>query len=79
MRSFKLAVGLVLLTLLVIFAIQNAQELEVEFLVWRFSMRRALVLFVVLAIGVVLGWVLRGRPRAQDAKERATETIETAR
>ena len=58
MRSFKLGAGLFLLLLLVIFTIQNAEALEVNFLFWTLTMRRALLLFIVLVVGVLLGWAL---------------------
>jgi hypothetical protein len=32
--------------------------LNVEFLIWSFSLRRAVLLFVVLLIGIVIGYVL---------------------
>lgn len=59
MSNVKLYVGLGLLFLLFLFAIQNAALLEVSFLFWTFTMRRALVLFLVLAVGIVFGWFLR--------------------
>ncbi len=56
MRNLKLVLGLVSLTLVVVFSIQNAELLQVNFLIWSFEMRRALLLFLVLAVGILIGW-----------------------
>lgn len=55
----RLIVTLVLVGLTVIFVLQNAATVEVQFLVWSASMPRALLIFLVLATGIALGWVLR--------------------
>lgn len=60
MKHWKLAIALVLLGLLVIFSIQNAEELQVRILFWTVTTRRAFMLFIILAIGIVVGWVLHG-------------------
>jgi uncharacterized integral membrane protein len=65
MRNLKLVVSLVLLAMLVIFSIQNAEVLSINFLFWSLQVRRALLLFLVLAIGIVIGWVLRSLRRAE--------------
>ena len=52
-----LFICLVLLVLITVF--QNTQVVEFRFLVWTISLSRALMLFGVLAIGVVAGWLLR--------------------
>lgn len=66
MRNVKLIVSLNLLALLVIFSIQNAELLQINFLFWSFEMRRALMLFLVLAIGVVIGWTLHSLRNARS-------------
>lgn len=53
-----------LVGLIVVFTIQNAEELQVRFLFWSFSTRRAFILFGVLAIGIVLGWLFRAHSDA---------------
>ena len=60
MRNAKLILILVLLGFLVVFSIQNAEQLNVSFLFWSFSLRRAVMLFAVFAVGVFTGWLLRG-------------------
>ena len=50
-------VGLALLILVVVFIMQNAKTVEIQFLFWKLSMSRSLMIFFVLAIGIVIGWI----------------------
>ena len=52
-----LFICLILIVLITVF--QNTQVVEFRFLVWTISLSRALMLFGVLAIGFVAGWLLR--------------------
>ena len=68
----KLALGMLLATLLVLFVLQNAQAVRVEFLLWEADISQALVLFLTLlsglGFGVVLNSWLRWRlPRKSQA------------
>ncbi len=54
--SIKLYAGLTLLILVVVFTIQNAEVVEINFLIWDFSISRALMIFLVLSIGILIGW-----------------------
>ena len=54
--NLKFIVGVLLAGLVVLFLIQNVGSMEVRFLVWSFFMPRSLLLFIVLAIGIVAGW-----------------------
>ena len=56
----RLIVTMVLFGLIVIFVLQNAATVEVQFLFWSASMPRALLIFLVMVTGMALGWVLRG-------------------
>jgi uncharacterized integral membrane protein len=58
--SFKLIFGLILTGMAVLFLIQNVTTVELTFLFWTLSMSRALLTFLIMMIGVVLGWLLRG-------------------
>ena len=63
MRNLKMVLSLTGLALFLIFVIQNTEAVDVEFLFWSFQTRRAVLLFVVLAIGFAIGWILHGWPR----------------
>ena len=65
--SISLAVGIVLVVLFAIFALQNTEKVEVEFLAWTFQVSRITMLLVTAAIFVVLdeiaGYLWRRRRR----------------
>ena len=60
MMHFKLVLSLTLTGAVVLFVIQNVSVVEIRFLFWSFAMSRALLIFFVLAIGIVVGWLLHG-------------------
>lgn len=76
--SLKLIVGLVLAGLVVVFAIQNAEPVEFHFLIWSFALSRALMMFILIAVGMLLGWLLHAvttyRERKQWRLEAETRT-----
>lgn len=54
----------ILIALMVVFVLQNIQDVEIKFLIWKLSTSRALVLLVTFATGLIGGWLL-GRPQRQ--------------
>lgn len=56
----RLILGLVLIGAAVLFILQNIGIIEIRFMVWSVSMSRSLLLFIVLFIGVVIGWLWHG-------------------
>ena len=54
----KRLVLLVVAAPVLVFVVQNIQVTELRFLVWRIAMPHALLLILVLAAGVLCGWVL---------------------
>jgi uncharacterized integral membrane protein len=59
MKQIKFFTILALLGLIVVFVVQNAEVLQVVFLIWTFEIRRAVLIFVVLVLGILIGWLLR--------------------
>ena len=55
---FKLFLSLLLAGLAVLFVIQNVAVVEVRFLLWGLQMTLSLLIFLLFAGGVVLGWLL---------------------
>lgn len=49
---------LLLAAVFAVFLVQNAASVELRFLSWSIALPQALVVFLVLAIGIVLGWSL---------------------
>ncbi len=60
---------LCLISLVLIFVVQNTQVVEVRFLFWTLSMSRALMLFGTLAIGLIGGWLLKLPGRKKDTAD----------
>jgi lipopolysaccharide assembly protein A len=57
---FKLIIGLILAAVVALFILQNVTTMELTFLFWTLSMSRALLMFLILSIGILLGWLLHG-------------------
>ncbi len=53
--KFKSLVALLFATIIVIFSIQNAEVTDVEFLFWKLSMSRVLIILGSFAMGVLVG------------------------
>ena len=56
----KLILGLLLLLPVLIYVAQNSEAVPVRFLAWEFSLSLALLLFAVLLIGFVSGFLCSG-------------------
>jgi uncharacterized integral membrane protein len=54
----KRLVLLIVAAPVLLFIVQNIQVTELRFLIWRIAMPHALLLILVLAAGVLMGWVL---------------------
>ena len=57
--NLKLALMFLLSSLAVIFIMQNTAVVEISFLYWGASMSSALLIFLTLVLGFILGWFLR--------------------
>jgi len=68
--SIKLVAVLTLMGLVVLFVIQNVAVVEIQFLFWSFSIARSLLLFLVLGICILLGWLLKSFAVLQKKKAR---------
>ena len=68
----KFGAGIVLGGLLVLFAIQNAANVELTFIAWTFESRRFVVIGVSFLVGLVIGWIvcaIRKRHRVDLRKD----------
>ena len=72
--NLKLVGMLVLVALAAIFVLQNANVVELHFLLWQISMSRALMYAVLLLIGIAIGWLLRGHV-LQKARRKKTDDL----
>ncbi len=51
-------ITIALLLLVMIFAVQNAQTVELRLLFWEVAFPRSLLIFLMLMIGISVGWFL---------------------
>ncbi len=70
MSKLKLALSVVLIGLVMLFTLQNTAVVEVRFLLWTLSMSLVLLIFGLLVIGVLLGWLLATLGRRSDSPPR---------
>lgn len=66
--NYKLVLILILAGLVVLFIIQNVAVVEIQFLFWSVQMSRSLLMFLLLAIGVIIGWFLHSHLKYQKGK-----------
>ncbi len=57
--NFRLIATLVLILFVFVFALQNAQMVEIKLLFWQLEFPRSLLIFLMLLIGIVIGWFSR--------------------
>lgn len=67
---WRLAVFLFLVVLIVIFAIQNTQDVELRFLAWSWSLPLVVVILIAVVISVVIDEVLGGLIKRRRLKRR---------
>jgi len=65
-NRFKLVILVVLLFLLGLFIILNTQTVELNFVVAKVSLSRALMLILVLLAGFAAGWIARSFGSLRD-------------
>jgi lipopolysaccharide assembly protein A len=56
----KVIIGIILAAMAGLFIIQNVAVMELRFLFWTLSMSRSLFMFLILCVGMILGWLLHG-------------------
>ena len=57
--AYKYLFITILIILVMIFAVQNAAVVEIRMLFWEVSFPRSLLIFTMLLVGIVIGWVTR--------------------
>ncbi len=60
-KLIKIIIISVLAVIMVIVVIQNITMVKINFLFWTFSMSRFLVIFLLITIGFITGWLLRSQ------------------
>jgi len=73
MAQFYVIIALLLATLVAIFAVQNAQEVNIRFLVWTFQSSVVVVILISLGVGALLA-ALMSLPQMLRARRRLRES-----
>ena len=55
---YKLIAGLAIICLMGIFIIQNSAIVEIRVFFWTIIMSRVLLMFMLLGLGILVGWLL---------------------
>ena len=58
--GYKLIITLILAGFVVLFIIQNVAVVDVRFLVWTLQISKSLLIFLLFAIGMIMGWAFNG-------------------
>lgn len=61
--KLRLILTSALLLVVMVFAIQNSETVQVEFLFWGLSLPRSLLIFLLLFVGILIGWFSRAAVR----------------
>jgi len=61
--NYKQMISLVLAGLTVLFILQNIAVVNINFIFWTFLVSRSVLIFLVLLIGIAIGWLLRSSPK----------------
>ena len=61
--NYKQMISLVLAGLTVLFILQNIAVVNINFIFWTFLVSRSVLIFLVLVIGIAIGWLLRSSPK----------------
>lgn len=62
-QMFKTGLTAAIVAFAILFVVQNTEVVRVEILFWTLEIRRVFLIVIILAVGVVLGWVLSGWAR----------------
>lgn len=65
----KTIIIIVLTILIVIFALQNTDPVNVKLWFWSLQIPRALLIFCCLAVGVIIGLMIPSSKKTEDPKE----------
>jgi len=57
--KWKILVTFGLFIFVMVFAVQNAADVEIKLLLWQVTFPRSLLIFMMLMIGMIIGWFSR--------------------
>ncbi len=57
--AYKYLITAILSLFVMVFAVQNAAIVEIRLLFWEVALPRSILIFLMLLIGIAIGWVSR--------------------
>jgi uncharacterized integral membrane protein len=75
--NIKLITSLVVACFVLIFIIQNAAEVKIQFLFWSLTMSRSLLVLVLVMIGMLMGWLLSSYVAFKAKKRKQFNQVDT--
>jgi uncharacterized integral membrane protein len=73
--KLKLTIINIVMSFSLLFIIQNARMIDVDFLLWTIHISFAVVIFVTLVIGFFLGWVSHGYRLHRQLKAKPVKQV----
>jgi putative membrane protein len=70
--NMKFVAGIIFGVVMVVFIFQNVDTVAINFLFWQISISRALVIFIVFLVGVILGALFRTQYKTKVKSLRET-------
>ncbi len=64
LKKAKLVAGLILAALVMVFTMQNTEVVEIKIFFWSLTMSRVLLVFALLIVGAIFGWLACGWARS---------------
>jgi len=55
----RFILGVIIGILVIIFMIQNGEVVDIQFLSWTISIPIAVMVLIIFAFGIIMGWVIR--------------------
>lgn len=71
--NYKMPLIIGLLLFVVVFTLQNTEEVQINFLFWDIAASRALMIFLVLSAGFVVGWFANSLYRKNESLVNASK------
>jgi uncharacterized integral membrane protein len=77
----KLIVGIIIGVLVIIFMVQNGENVDIKFLAWSVSIQHAIMILIVFVVGIGVGFVIRSigyrkKKKREEKKEEEEEEKE---
>ena len=70
----KFVIGVIIGIIVIVFMVQNVEKVDIQFFAWSVTVSRAIMILIVLAVGIVLGWVIKSLGYRKKRKKAVEES-----